>query len=99
MATTPGYTAGTTATTAETVVPDDSRTHLRNRVSWGAILAGVVAALVTQLLLNILGVCIGLSALDAANAADNPSASSFSTTGATVSPSSDRTRTRLSTEV
>jgi len=66
--------------TAEAVVPDDRLTHLRNRVSWGAILAGVAAALVVQLLLNILGVGIGASSLDAANTGDNPSASGFSVT-------------------
>lgn len=53
---------------------------MRNRVSWGAILAGVAAALVVQLLLNILGVGIGASSLDAANTGDNPSASGFSLT-------------------
>ncbi len=66
--------------TGEVVVPDDQRTHLRNRVSWGAILAGVAAALVVQLLLNILGVGIGASAVDAANTADNPTAGNFSLT-------------------
>ncbi len=68
------------ASTVEAVVPDDRLTHLRNRVSWGAILAGVAAALVVQLLLNILGVGIGASSLDAANTGDNPSASGFSLT-------------------
>ena len=62
----------------ETVSP--ARTHLLNRVSWGAILAGVVAMLVVQLLLNILGIGIGASSVDAANMADNPSAGGFSTT-------------------
>lgn len=61
-------------------MPDDRFTYLRNRVSWGAILAGVAAAVVVQLLLNILGVGIGASAVDAANTADNPSASGFSLT-------------------
>ncbi|MGI4953145.1 MAG: hypothetical protein ACRYGM_15180 [Janthinobacterium lividum] len=61
-------------------VADDRATHLRNRVSWGAVLAGVVAALVVQLLLNILGLGIGASSLDAANTADNPTASGFSMT-------------------
>lgn len=87
MAITPGTTTGTTTTTttagtAGLVVPDDGRTMLRNRVSWGAIIAGVVTALVTQLLLNLLGVGLGLSVLDVDQAADNPSASSFSTTAA-----------------
>src|SRR5947208_1593612 len=54
-----------------TVVPDDRSTHWMNRASWGAIIAGVVAALVIQLLLNMLGVGIGLSSVTAANAGDN----------------------------
>ena len=57
---------------------DDFRTQLRNRVSWGAILAGVATALVVQVLLNILGLGVGASSLDAANLSDNPSASGFS---------------------
>ncbi len=75
--TAPGLTAGPTT---ELVGPDDQRTHLRNRISWGAVLAGVAAALVVQLLLNILGIGIGASAVDAANTADNPSAGGFSMT-------------------
>jgi hypothetical protein len=79
MAITSDYTSSTGAS-ADMVVPDDQRTHLRNRVSWGAILAGVAAALVVQLLLNILGVGVGASAVDAANTADNPTAGNFSMT-------------------
>jgi len=79
MALIPTY-PGSAGSTAEAVVGDDHRTHLRNRVSWGAILAGVATALVVQLLLNILGVGIGASSLDAANTGDNPSASGFSLT-------------------
>ncbi len=79
MALIPTY-PGASGLAVDAVVPDDRLTQLRNRVSWGAILAGVVAALVVQLLLNILGVGIGASAVDAANTADNPSASGFSLT-------------------
>jgi len=79
MALTPSYLPAS-GSTVDAVVPDDRLTSLRNRVSWGAILAGVVAALVVQLLLNILGVGIGASSLDAANVSDNPSASGFSLT-------------------
>ena len=75
MVVSPTYTS-----TVDAVVPDDRMTHLRNRVSWGAIFAGVAAALVVQLLLNILGVGIGASSLDAMNTGDNPSASGFSMT-------------------
>ena len=60
------------------LVSDDGRTHLRNRAAWGAILAGVVAALVVQLLLNVLGIGLGASTLDAANTGDNPSAAAAS---------------------
>ncbi|WP_457093134.1 PhnA-like protein [Microvirga sp. P5_D2] len=58
---------------------EDARTIMLNRVSWGAVLAGVVVALVTQLILNLLGIGIGAATLDpAAGAGENPSASSFS---------------------
>ncbi len=79
MAVAPTITS-TRGTSVNAVVPDDRLTHLRNRVSWGSILAGVAAALVVQLLLNILGIGIGASSLDAANTGDNPSASGFSLT-------------------
>ncbi len=68
--------------TAQAVVPDDHRTHLRNHAAWGAILAGVVAALVVQLLLNVLGVGLGASSVDAVNTGDNPSASGAGLTAA-----------------
>jgi hypothetical protein len=47
------------------------------RVSWGAVLSGVVVALVVQLLLNLLGVGVGVATLDP-GMADNPSAGAFS---------------------
>jgi hypothetical protein len=50
-----------------------------NRVSWGAVLAGVVVALVTHLILNLFGIGIGAAILDpAAGSTENPSASTFS---------------------
>lgn len=67
---------------ADLVVPDDRRTHLRNRISWGAVFAGVVTALVMQMLLNMLGIGIGASSLDAMNTGENPTASGFSMTAA-----------------
>ena len=73
----PGYGQG-----AVVQAPDDHRTHLRNHASWAAILAGVAAALVTQLLLNILGVGLGASSVDAMNLGDNPSASGAGMTAA-----------------
>lgn len=56
---------------------EDARTIMINQVSWGAVLAGVVVSLVTQLVLNMLGIGIGAATLDPGTG-DNPSASSFS---------------------
>lgn len=60
--------------------PNDSRTMLRNHVSWGAIFAGVVIALVVQLLLNLLGIGIGLTTVNPMDGGDNPSATTASVT-------------------
>ncbi|MPZ36161.1 MAG: PhnA-like protein [Rhodospirillales bacterium] len=58
---------------------EDARNVLLNRVSWGAVLAGVVVALVAQLILNMIGIGIGASTLDPGVGADqNPSARGFS---------------------
>jgi hypothetical protein len=60
------------------VTPDeDARTILINRVSWGAVLAGVAVALAVQLILNLLGIGIGAASFDPATS-DNPSATTFS---------------------
>ena len=53
------------------------QTILLNKVSWGAIFAGVVVALVVQVLLTMLGVGIGIATLDPGTS-DNPAASTFS---------------------
>ena len=77
-----------TRTTSETVgmahtnsvIPsavDDAHTIMINKVSWGAIFAGVVVGLITQVLLTMLGVGIGIATLDPMTT-DNPTASSFS---------------------
>jgi hypothetical protein len=60
------------------VIPDDRRTNLLNRISWGAVLAGVATSLVAQLLLNLLGIGIGLATVTAANPAENPNPGTFS---------------------
>jgi hypothetical protein len=58
---------------------EDARTILINKISWGAVLAGVVVALVAQLILNMIGIGIGASTLDPhGGAADNPTATGFS---------------------
>lgn len=56
---------------------DDARTVLINNVSWGAVFAGVVAALAIQLVLNLLGIGIGASTLEPGTG-DNPSAMALS---------------------
>jgi hypothetical protein len=56
---------------------EDFRSVLLNRVSWGAVLAGVVVALVLQLLLNMLGIGIGVATLNPTSG-DNPSVTSLS---------------------
>jgi hypothetical protein len=56
---------------------DDAHTIMINKVSWGAIFAGVVVGLITQVLLTMLGVGVGIATLDPMTS-DNPSASSFS---------------------
>lgn len=56
---------------------EDVRTIAINQVSWGAIFAGVVIGLITQLLLNMIGLGLGLAALDPGTA-DNPSAGGLS---------------------
>lgn len=63
-----------------TVEPDVdavATTAMLYKVSWGAIFAGVVVALVVQVLLTLLGVGIGVAAIDPGGG-DNPEASTFS---------------------
>ncbi|MDX3928248.1 MAG: PhnA-like protein [Shinella sp.] len=48
-----------------------------NKISWGAVFAGVVIALTIQLLLNLLGAGIGAAVIDPASN-DNPAASTLS---------------------
>ncbi len=55
----------------------DTRAVLLNEVSWGAIFAGAVTALVTQVIVNLVGVGVGLASVGTI-AADNPSASTVS---------------------
>ena len=75
---TPRARGDTDAPHTSPVTPDeDARTILINRVSWAAVLAGVVTALVTQLILNMLGVGIGAATLDPGTN-DNPTAGGFS---------------------
>jgi hypothetical protein len=63
--------------TVVTTPSEDARTILVNQVSLGAVLAGVAAALVFQVLFNMLGIGIGASTLNP-GAGDNPNPVSFS---------------------
>src|SRR6202140_3559138 len=56
---------------------DDIPTKILNHVSWGAVFAGATIALIMQIILNMVGVGVGLSTIDAA-AGDTPSAGSLS---------------------
>lgn len=56
---------------------EDIRTVMINNVSWGAVLAGVFLALVTQLLLNMLGAGIGAATLQPLSG-DNPTPAAMS---------------------
>jgi hypothetical protein len=58
---------------------EDARTIMLNKISWGAVFAGVVVALVTQFILNLLGIGLGAASLEpTAGAGANPAASTFS---------------------
>ena len=56
---------------------EDLRTVAINQITWSAVFAGVAVALIAQLLLNMLGLGLGMATLDPGTA-DNPSASAFS---------------------
>src|SRR4051794_26164037 len=60
---------------------DDARTILLNRIAWGAVLAGVVVALVTQLIVNMVGVGVGAATINPGTG-DNPSVATFSMSAA-----------------
>ena len=47
---------------------EDLRTVAINRVSWGAVLAGIVMSLVTQLVLAMIGIGVGIAAIDYSSA-------------------------------
>jgi predicted nucleic acid-binding protein len=50
------------------------------RISWGAVIAGAVVAVIVGLMLNVLGVAVGASAIDVADR-DTPSGTTFSVVG------------------
>jgi hypothetical protein len=63
--------------TSEVAPADDIRTIMLNQVAWGAVFAGAAIALVMQIILNMIGLGVGLSTLDIAEG-DSPSVGSMS---------------------
>ena len=63
--------------TSEVAPADDIRTIMLNQVAWGAVFAGAAIALVMQIILNMIGLGVGLSTLDVAQG-DTPSVGSIS---------------------
>ncbi|KAA0970716.1 PhnA-like protein [Aureimonas fodinaquatilis] len=61
----------------DTAVAADAHAIMANKVSWGAIFAGVAVALVVQVLLTMLGVGLGVATLDPGTG-DNPGVTTFS---------------------
>lgn len=53
-----------------TVLAEDDPEPVKNRVQWGPIIAGLLTALTLFLLLTVLGIGLGASVLDPANAGD-----------------------------
>lgn len=64
-------------TAVQPTATEDAHTIMVNAVSWGAIFAGVVVALVVQILLTMLGAGIGFATIGG-DTASNPAASTFS---------------------
>lgn len=67
-----------------TAPEDDARTILINEIKWGAVFAGAALALSAQLIIDMIGLALGLASFsigDGASAA-NPDAGTFSTTAA-----------------
>ncbi|WP_232629638.1 PhnA-like protein [Methylobacterium sp. Leaf118] len=67
----------TSTSSISPIAAGDTRAVLLNEVSWGAIFAGAVTALVAQVVINLVGVGAGLASVGV-NASDNPDASTLS---------------------
>jgi len=70
----PAYRTGENATTLIT-----QRSIAMKRISWPAVFAGVILAMVIQLVLSLLGAAVGLGTLDPMTAGGTPDASTFGT--------------------
>ena len=69
-----------TGTTAATYGAPEGAPALPPRISWGAVIAGAVVAVIVGLMLNVLGIAVGASAVDATSG-DTPSGTTFSVVG------------------
>lgn len=72
--------AAPTTRTAATAVPEGGPA-VPPRISWGAVFAGGIVAVTIGAMLNILGIAIGVSTVDAAAPGETPSASTFGIAG------------------
>jgi hypothetical protein len=70
-------TADTMTGTTATYAAPEGAPSLPPRISWGAVIAGAVVAVIVGLMLNVLGVAVGASAVDATSG-DTPSGTTFS---------------------
>ncbi len=77
----PGRTPQNPADISPTAPEDDARTILINEINWGAVFAGAALALSAQLILNMLGLALGLASFSLTDT-NNPDAQTFSTTAA-----------------
>jgi hypothetical protein len=64
------------ATTTDSVATPGSGVHIHRRISWAAVVGGVVLAVVLQLLFSLLGAGIGLGTVDS-NAGSTPMTSTL----------------------
>jgi hypothetical protein len=64
------------ATTVDTVTPGGSGPYIHRRISWAAVVGGVVLVVVLQLLLSLLGAGVGLGTINT-NAGTTPAASTL----------------------
>ena len=74
----PGHRDHDLPNTSMVTPAEDLRTMMLHSVSWGAVFAGAAFALVSQVILNMIGLGIGLSTVDPAGNG-TPTAGSLST--------------------
>ncbi len=68
--------ADTAAGTTAVYGAPEGAPSLPPRISWGAVIAGAVVAVIVGLMLNVLGIAVGASAVDATSG-DTPSGTTF----------------------